>query len=80
MYSSVPTNTYATLSGTSLAAAQVAGALAIMEQRNGHLYSVTRMLSILQKTGKRITARGYTIPRIDIGAAYDVIFVDGFGG
>jgi hypothetical protein len=80
VYSSVPTNTYATLSGTSMAAAQVAGALAILEQENGHSYSVTRMLSTLQKTGKRITARGYTIPRIDIGAAFDVIFVDGFGG
>jgi Subtilase family len=80
VYSSIPTNNYAFQSGTSMAAAQVAGALALMEQRTGHLYSVTRMLSILQKTGKRITARGYTIPRIDIGAAYDVIFVDGFGG
>ena len=78
VYSSIPTNTYAYLSGTSMAAAQVAGALALMEQSTGHTYSVPRMLNILQKTGKPITARGYTIPRIDIGAAYDVIFVDGF--
>jgi subtilisin family serine protease len=80
VYSSIPTNAFEFASGTSQAAAQVAGDIALMEEEMGHSYSVTRILTILRKTGKPITARGYTIPRIDIGAAYDVIFIDGFNG
>jgi len=80
VYSSIPPNAYTNLSGTSMAAAQVAGALALMAQANAHTYSVSRTLNILQKTGKPIAANGYTISRINIGAAYDVIFLDGFGG
>ncbi|GAA0720696.1 hypothetical protein GCM10009105_30350 [Dokdonella soli] len=80
VYSSIPTSTYAYLSGSSMAAAQVGGALALIQSNEGHQYSVSKLLTILQKAGKPITARGYTVSRIDIGAGFDVIFIDGFDG
>jgi len=79
VYSSMPTDAYGYLSGTSMAAPQVAGGLAILQSKFGHQASVAQLLTILQKTGKPVIANGYTRARIDIGAATDTFFVDGFG-
>jgi subtilisin family serine protease len=79
VYSSMPTGAYGYLSGTSMAAPQVAGALAILQSKFNHQATITQLLTILQKTGKPVSANGYARTRIDIGAASDDIFVDGFG-
>lgn len=79
VYSSIPNSTYGYMSGTSMAAPQVAGALAVLQSKFAHQATVNQLLTILQKTGKPITANGYTRPRIDLAAATDDIFVDGFG-
>lgn len=79
VYSSIPTNSYGYLSGTSMSAPQVAGALAIVQAKFGHQYTVAQAVNLLQKTGKPITANGYTLSRIDVGAAVDDIFLDGCG-
>ena len=79
VYSSVPVSAYGYMSGTSMAAPQVSGALAILQSKFAHQATVAQLLTILQKTGKPITADGYTRPRLDIGAATDDVFVDGFG-
>jgi len=62
-----------------MAAPQVSGALAVLQSRFAHQATVSQLLTILQKTGKPISANGYTRPRVDLGAATDDIFVDGFG-
>ena len=77
VYSSIPMSAYGYLSGTSMAAPQVAGAFAILQSKFDHLATIDQLLKILQKTGKSISANGYVRARIDIGAAADDIFVDG---
>jgi len=79
VYSSIPVSAYGYMSGTSMAAPHVSGALALLQSKFGHQATVAQLLSILQKTGKAITANGYTRSRLDVGAAADDIFVDGFG-
>lgn len=75
VYSSVPISAYDFMGGTSMAAPQVAGAIAILQSKFGHQATVTQLLTLLQNTGKPISAYGYTRPRVDIGAAVDDIFV-----
>jgi hypothetical protein len=62
-----------------MAAPHVSGALALLQSKFGHQATVTQLLTILQKTGKAITANSYTRSRVDVGAAADDIFVDGLG-
>ena len=71
--SSVPGSSYATYSGTSMAAAQVSGAWAITKQKLPTA-SVSSVLNVLQVTGKPIVVNGFTKARID----FDVIFANGF--
>ena len=78
VYSSIPTNTYGYMSGTSMATPQVTGALAVLQSKFGHQATVSQLLTILQKTGKQITANGSARPRIDLGTATDAVFLDGF--
>lgn len=80
VYSSVPVSVYGVMGGTSMSAPQVAGGFAILQSKFGHQATVTQLLTLLQKTGKPISANGYTRPRIDVGAAVDDLFVDGFDG
>lgn len=79
VYSSVPLNSYGYMSGTSMAAPQVSGALAVLQSKFGHQASVSYLLSLLQKTGKPIDANGYARPRLNLGAAVDDVFFDGMG-
>ena len=79
VYSSIPVSAYGYMSGTSMAAPQVTGALAVLQSKFAHQASVTELLTILQKTGKGIVANGYMRARLDVGAAADDVFVDGFG-
>jgi len=80
VYSSIPDSNYGYMSGTSMAAPQVSGAFAVLQSKYAHQATVSQLLTILQKTGKPISANGYTRPRLDLGAATDAIFVDGFDG
>ncbi|BCX03438.1 MAG: hypothetical protein KatS3mg053_1376 [Candidatus Roseilinea sp.] len=66
--SSVPNNSYATLSGTSMAAPHVAGAWAVMRQRYP-TDDVGQILTRLQTTGKPITFGSNTKSRIQLAAA-----------
>ncbi|MGN9839109.1 S8 family peptidase [Nonomuraea sp. H19] len=65
-------NTYAALSGTSMASPHVAGAFALLHQKRPHS-SVDRILDALKRTGKPIgyTSAGteVTTPRINVYAA-----------
>ena len=79
VYSSIPMSAYGYMSGTSMAAPQVTGALALLQSKFANQATVSQLLTILQKTGKAIAANGYTRSRLDIGAAADDIFVDGLG-
>jgi subtilisin family serine protease len=79
VYSSIPDSSYGYMSGTSMAAPQVSGALAVLQSKFAHQASVSQLLTILQKTGKQIAAPGYSRPRLDLGAAADDLFMDGFG-
>ncbi len=67
--------------GTSMAAPHVAGAWAVLKQRNPTL-SVSEALNALRTTGTLILDQriggSSTIPRIDIGRAYNIIFTDDF--
>lgn len=65
---SVPNDTYATYSGTSMAAPHVAGAWAVMRQRYPS-ENVTQILSRLQTTGRPITFGVHTKARIQLDAA-----------
>ncbi|MDX3455832.1 S8 family serine peptidase, partial [Streptomyces sp. ME02-8801-2C] len=66
--SSVPGGGYATKSGTSMAAPNVAGALAVLHQAFPDK-SITSLESLLKTTGKPITYTGATTPRIDLTKA-----------
>ncbi|MFE1290619.1 S8 family serine peptidase [Streptomyces sp. NPDC058751] len=69
--SSVPGGRYAAMSGTSMAAPHVAGALAVLRQKFPD-QSITALASHLRSTGKAITYTGATTPRIDITRALAV--------
>jgi hypothetical protein len=75
--SSIPTNSYQALTGTSISAAQVSGAWAIMKQQRPAA-SVATVLNVLQASGVQIATNGFSRPRVDFGKAIDVIFVHGF--
>jgi subtilisin family serine protease len=79
VFSSIPNNGYGYMSGTSMAAPQVSGALAVLQSKYSGQATLDQLLTQLQKTGKPVTANGYTRPRIDLAAAVDQIFSDGFG-
>ncbi len=70
IYSSIPDNQFQNYSGTSMAAPHVAGAFAILRQRNPNA-SVGQMLNALIYTGQPITdsRNGLVKPRIKIDAA-----------
>jgi hypothetical protein len=70
IYSSVPGGGFATLSGTSMAAAHVAGAWAVLKSWNPTA-SVTEVLTALTSTGLPIAdaANARTWPRIRVGDA-----------
>jgi subtilisin family serine protease len=72
--SSIPGGGYQAWYGTSMAAPQVAGAWAIMKQKNANL-PVTTGLSALSSTGVPITdpRNSIVIPRIQINAALGAI-------
>ena len=72
--SSIPGGGYAIWYGTSMAVPQVAGAWAIMKQKNASL-PVTTGLNALSSTGVPITdpRNGIVKPRIQINAALNVI-------
>lgn len=62
-------NTYAVLSGTSMATPQVAGMLAVLRQQNPNL-TVQQFLDLLSNTGRSITDQsGITRNRIDLEEA-----------
>jgi subtilisin family serine protease len=68
--SSVPTSSYAYLSGTSMAAPHVTGAWSLLKQQNPSA-SVDQILTALTTTGKPIAVPGTTrtIPRIQLDLA-----------
>jgi len=70
IYSSIPGSSYATMSGTSMAAPHVAGAWAVMRQAFP-TKSVSSVLSILKTTGKPIKdwRNGKVKPRISVADA-----------
>lgn len=73
IFSSVPTNAYAGLGGTSMAAPHVAGAFAVMAQKTGGA-SVATVLAELKKAGKPITytsgGKSVTTPRLDLASFF----------
>jgi subtilisin len=72
--SSIPNNLFQNYSGTSMAAPHVAGAFAVLRQRNPNA-SVTKMLNTLINTGQPITdsRNGIIKPRIKIDSALAAI-------
>ncbi len=68
IHSAVPANSYASKSGTSMAAPHVAGAWAVMRQRYP-TEDVGQILARLQTTGKPITFGSNTKSRIQLDAA-----------
>ena len=72
--SSVPGNGYSRYAGTSMAAPHVAGAFAVLKQRQPNA-SVTQILNALTSTGQPITdtRNNITKPRIKIAAALNAL-------
>ncbi|KWT76033.1 S8 family serine peptidase [Candidatus Magnetominusculus xianensis] len=70
IYSSIPNNSYDTMSGTSMAAPHVAGAWAVLKQIKPSA-SVVRILNVLKDTGVSIkdSRNGLIKPRIQVDSA-----------
>jgi uncharacterized repeat protein (TIGR02543 family)/uncharacterized repeat protein (TIGR01451 family) len=70
--SSVPTNAFDNFDGTSMATPLVAGAWAVVKQKNPS-FTVAQTLALLQSTGQPITIEGGAqIPRVRLGDAFGV--------
>lgn len=67
--SSVPPDAFATVGGTSMAAPLVAGAWALLKQKNP-AWTVAQVLAQFQSTGKPIAITGGTVPRIRLDNAF----------
>lgn len=63
-------NAYASFWGTSMAAPHVAGAFALMRDKNS-AWSVNEIESLLENTGTDVDRAGITKPRINLAAAID---------
>jgi subtilisin family serine protease len=74
IYSALPGSAYGKQDGTSMAAPHVAGAWAVLKQREPSA-TVTRILTALQATGVSITdsRNGITRPRIDVDNALNAL-------
>ncbi|MFD2349168.1 S8 family serine peptidase [Nonomuraea ferruginea] len=74
--SSVPDDTYASMSGTSMSAPHVAGAFAVMKQAYPAL-DAAQILRRLQETGRSVVYSAYSrrvgTPRIDLGRATSAV-------
>ncbi|TXK38603.1 S8 family serine peptidase [Nonomuraea sp. C10] len=74
--SSVPDDTYASMSGTSMSAPHVAGAFAVMKQAFPAL-DAAQILRRLQETGRSVvysaSSRSVGTPRIDLGRATSAV-------
>lgn len=66
------TSSYASWNGTSMAAPHVAGAFAVMKNKNSN-WSITEIENLLENTGEDSTRSGITVPRIDLLAAAGAI-------
>jgi subtilisin family serine protease len=70
--SAVPSSTYASKNGTSMAAPHVAGAWAVLKQKKP-TGTVAEILTLIQNNGVSITDSGFTIKRLKLDTALNAI-------